>query len=647
MFELKNVSKKYKDEFALRNITMSIGKGLNFIIGSSGSGKTTLLKIISGMEPSFDGEVLYCGQSIQALTEQEKSYFYNNVFGFVWQDFNLLDELTVLENVMLSEYLKEKQDKNNVMKVLRELKISELAHQKCGKLSGGQKQRVAIARELIKNPQVIIADEPTSALDEKSAKTTMDILRDISKSRMVIVVTHDTSLIDPKSKVYELDKGELISFPDKLQAKVSKLDMKLHHSLSLSNACRLGIQNTKSRLGRFSIAAISLCIATTLLLVTVSGAIAGGGQSEFDKLLSTYGDGLLDIGLYNSFIDASGADGKDSDKPNGDVTQDISGLFDKYANDKRVDFISYMVPFNNIKIVLNGKEYQINNSGNTPVINKLVAGNMPSGNEHEVVVPNSFVDALGLSPNEAIGKEITFSGDIVDWSSGSPVYKNTFTKAKIVGVMDTTVRYDYEGKMMEFTVDDSFLFNKAALVELHEKVGKPTDKMNVLIRAKTPEGMIAIKDELNKNGIVPIGRFELVEDIVRLNNQTAEQSGTASIVIGLLSMVIVLATSMMTAMLRRREYAIYKVTGFCAKDLTLMTGAESLITVIASAGLFLSTSPLINLATTELWNVNILKDKLLMTGVLLVLALSVLYCIVTIFISVTTKAVTSLKTGDR
>ncbi|WP_313894644.1 ABC transporter ATP-binding protein [Psychrobacillus sp.] len=211
MFEIKNVCKKYNGEFALNNISVAIGKGLNFIVGASGSGKTALLKIISGMEQHFDGDVSYSGKDIKALTNAEKSYFYNNVFGFVWQDFNLLEELTVLENVLLPQYLKDGPKNKHAEKTLKELRIYDIAGQKVKSLSGGQKQRVAIARELMKNPQVIIADEPTSALDEKSSKITMDILREISKKRTVIIVTHDTSLIRDKDNVFELDKGELIS----------------------------------------------------------------------------------------------------------------------------------------------------------------------------------------------------------------------------------------------------------------------------------------------------------------------------------------------------------------------------------------------------------------------------------------------------
>ena len=113
MFEIKNVSKQYNGEIALNHVSFTMGKGLNFIVGASGSGKTTLLKIISGMEQDFDGEVYYHGKRIKELTSSEKSYFYNNVFGFVWQDFNLLEDSSVLENVSLPQYLKDKKNKND------------------------------------------------------------------------------------------------------------------------------------------------------------------------------------------------------------------------------------------------------------------------------------------------------------------------------------------------------------------------------------------------------------------------------------------------------------------------------------------------------------------------------------------------------
>lgn len=647
MFEIKNVSKRFGEEYALRNVSMNIGKGLNFIIGSSGSGKTTLLNILSGMEQDFDGEAFYCGQSIKSLTEEEKSYYYNNVFGFVWQDFNLLEDLTVLENILLPQYLKPQQDKNAAMRVLRELKISELADQKAGKLSGGQKQRVAIARELLKNPKVILADEPTSALDEKSAKITMDILRNISKSRTVIIVTHDTTLIDAKSKVYTLDKGELIAAPEVLPLKSEKPTPKNAHKLSFGNAGRLALGSIKSKPGRTMTTVLSLIVAAALLLVTVSGVITDSSRSTFQTLLETYGEGLLDIDVVGSFTSAGGTSDAENDQPRADVDQNIDGLYDKYLIDERISHIVYTQAYNDIQVTVDGKEYRVDATGTVPTVNTLIAGTMPMGEGNEIVIPKSFLEKLGLSAQEALGKSVDFKGSVYNWDSGEPVAMPVGITATIVGVVDTTVKYDAGGEIMEYSVDDSFFFSKTAVVDMRGQAKITNGEGNFTVRAKTPADMIDIKDELNAQGIVPLGRFELVEDMVRLNHQTTQQSGSAILVIGILAIAAVLAVAMMTAVTRKRAYAIFKVSGYANRHLLRTVATETLLLSAGAAILFLCLSPLLNLATTAFWSVNILSGKLLGTGVLLVFAMGALTCAVTAAIGITTKASAALKTGDR
>lgn len=647
MFELKNVSKQYGGAFALNDVSMTIGKGLNFIVGASGSGKTTLLKIISGMEQNFDGAVTYCGKSIKDLSANEKSYFYNNVFGFVWQDFNLLEDSTVMENVLLPQYLKSTQNKKNAENALKNLKIQELAWQKVRYLSGGQKQRVAIARELVKNPQVILADEPTSALDEKTSKTTMDILRAIAKTRTVIVVTHDTALITEKDNVYELDKGELVSKPERSMAKMPEMKLETAPHFSFQNAFRIAKSNVKNKLGRFVISTLSLVIASVLLLTTVSGAIGSSSQGEFDKLIKTYGDALTDISIINSFTDAAGTDGKDNKKPSGDVNQDIGGLYDLYAKDGRVSFIAYLQAMNEIKITQGGKDYLVQSSGNMPVINKIVAGQMPMGDGNEVVVPESFVKQLGVSKEQTIGKEIEFSGSIYDWSTGKAVSKSVSCKAKIVGVIDTTSKYEYDGKIDSFTVDDSFFFSQTALRSMYKQAGTDGKDANFLMRAKTPADMIAIKDELSAKGIVPLGRFELVEDVVRLNNQTTKQSGSASVIIGVLSLVMVAAIFLITGVMRRKEHVIYKVSGFNTAHLCRLQLAEIISVTCVAILLMLATSPLINIATKGLFGVPILSAKMLFTGVLMMLITAALAYFTTAITVAKVNVSTVLKTGDK
>lgn len=647
MFEIKNISKQYHGETALKPVSFTMGRGLNFIVGASGSGKTTLLKIISGMEQDFEGEVYYQGKSIKSLTSKEKSYFYNNIFGFVWQDFNLLEELSVLENVLLPQYLKDNKNEKDAHKILKELEIFELASQKVSSLSGGQKQRVAIARELMKNPQVIIADEPTSALDDGTTKTTMAILKKIAKKRTVIIVTHDPSLIDENSNVFDLDEGEMVSSLPKSTTKKTQLKYNETHGLSFGNAFKITKSNVKSKMGRFLVSALSLMIAGILLLTTVSGAIGGSSQEEFDELIATYGDSLKDISIVSSFSSAAGTDGKENDKPNADVSQDISGLYDKYAADERVDFATFSQAFDDIKITVSGKEYQIPGSGNAPVINKLVAGEMPTGKGNEVVVPESFIKQLGLSNEEAIGKEIDFDSSVYNWDTGEPVLLKAAITAIIVGVADTTAYYEDGEETFDFSVDDAFFFSKVALDDLRKQGKLENEAVNFLIRAKTPADMIVLKDELNEQGIVPLGQFELVEDIVRLNNQTTEQSGSASMIIGVLSVVMVLAISFITSAMRKREYAIYKVSGFNNGHLGLLNLTEKLTETVTAIAFMFVASPLINVATKSLFGVDILSSEMLMKGMLLIVVVGVAAYLTTALSIVKTNTATALKTGDR
>lgn len=647
MFELKNITKKYGDSYALRNVSMTINKGLYFIIGASGSGKTTLLKILSGMEQEYEGEAFYCGKEIKTLTKEEKSYYYNNVFGFIWQDFNLMEDWSALENVTMAQKLKNIQEKKTVQKVIQRLEISGLAASKTKNLSGGEKQRVAIARELLKNPQVILADEPTSALDEVAAKATMGILREIAKSKPVIIVTHDTSLIRPKDKVVQLDKGELIGIPQEDQIKGSKLDKSQAHKLSIGNAWTLAITNLRRKWGRWGVSVASICLAALLLLVAVSGMITNSSEAAFEDLFATYGQSILDINLVDSFTGGAATGGTEEAKPNAEVSQNIDGLYERYQEDERISQIVYVQAYDNIKVTLQGQEYEIVSTNTVPTVNELTAGHMPMGKGNEVVIPKSLLKIIGETKESVIGQTIQFKASIYNWSSGEPILKPVSVSAKIVGVVDTTVKSEFEGKMMEYSIDDSFFFSQKATEKMRNQAGVQDEKVDFCIRAKTPADMIAIKDELNAEGIVPIGRFELVEDLVRLNEQTTEQSGSAIIVISVFSFAAALGIALITAVSRKREYAIYQVSGYAVKHLLQINNWESVLTIFTGIILFLCLWPLTNKVTIALWQVNILEGKMLLTGSLLIVIMGVLYSAVTMVIICTTKLSTSLKTGER
>ena len=195
--ELKNIQKTYSSKSgvtfrALSNVTVGFDStGLTFLVGQSGSGKSTLLNVIGGLDEYDSGELIIAGRNAKNLKTGEVDSLRNTLMGFVFQEFNLIDTLSVFDNVRLALDMQSAHDNEAVHKALQEMGIDDKAHNKTKDMSGGQRQRVAIARALVKDPKIILADEPTGALDSTTSEEVMTILKDLSKTRLVIVVTHD------------------------------------------------------------------------------------------------------------------------------------------------------------------------------------------------------------------------------------------------------------------------------------------------------------------------------------------------------------------------------------------------------------------------------------------------------------------------
>lgn len=173
---------------------------------------------------------------------------------------HLIDELTVRENILVPAYLNSNDNEKRLNMILKKLRIEKLADQKVRSLSGGQKQRVAIARELMKNPAVLIADEPTAALDAKTAHEIGELLALIAKERTVIVVTHDTSLIQGECSVFELDKG-ILTRTDKADRTAKAHNLSTEPSrLTLSSALRISGVSARRQMGKL----LSIVLAMTI-----------------------------------------------------------------------------------------------------------------------------------------------------------------------------------------------------------------------------------------------------------------------------------------------------------------------------------------------------------------------------------------------
>ncbi len=218
MLSVKNLVKIYKSKGgvivnALDGINIDFPeKGMVFLLGKSGSGKSTLLNVTGGLDIPTSGEVIVKGKSSKDFAPSDWDSYRNTYIGFVFQEYNILDEFTVEQNIALALQL---QNKNNdierVNEILREVDLEGYAKRKPNTLSGGQKQRVAIARALIKSPEIIMADEPTGALDSETGKQVFDTLKKLSLSRLVIVVSHDRDFAETYAdRIIELEDGKVI-----------------------------------------------------------------------------------------------------------------------------------------------------------------------------------------------------------------------------------------------------------------------------------------------------------------------------------------------------------------------------------------------------------------------------------------------------
>ena len=221
MIEIKNLVKIYNkgktNEFcALKGIDLSIEEGeIVAIIGKSGAGKSTLLHILAAIDSYDKGSYLVDGVSVGDLKEKDRARFRNQKIGIVMQDYALIDEYTIEENVQIPLIFGKVKGndvrREKIMTALENVGLAELAKKPVRQLSGGQKQRVAIARALVNNPTFLLADEPTGALDSKTSGEIMDVFEKLNQGgKTVIIVTHDMEVAARCGRVIEISDGEIV-----------------------------------------------------------------------------------------------------------------------------------------------------------------------------------------------------------------------------------------------------------------------------------------------------------------------------------------------------------------------------------------------------------------------------------------------------
>lgn len=220
MLEVQNIKKIYRSRFgkndleALKsiNFTVEVGEYIA-IMGESGSGKTTLLNILALLDRPTSGKVILMGKDLQEIKDNEMAKFRRENLGFVFQDFNLLDNFTVKENILLPLVLSDEKIsvmEEKLLKIAKKLNISDLLNKYPYEISGGQKQRTAIARALISEPKILLADEPTGALDSNSTRELLKVFKDLNQDgETILMVTHSIMAASEAKRVLFIKDGEI------------------------------------------------------------------------------------------------------------------------------------------------------------------------------------------------------------------------------------------------------------------------------------------------------------------------------------------------------------------------------------------------------------------------------------------------------
>ncbi|MGL5479387.1 MAG: ATP-binding cassette domain-containing protein [Clostridium sp.] len=651
MLVLRDVVRKFNGIKVIKNLNLEIKGGLNFIVGPSGSGKSTLLKIMGGIDRDYEGEVFFRDRSIKSFRKSQlDSYYYNSV-GFIFQNFKLIDHLSVEDNIksiLELENIDENEMNRRVHNILKRLGLEKFAKKKVSILSGGQKQRVAIARALVKDPEIIIADEPTGALDKKTSNMIMDVLKKIAKERTVIIVTHDKSLVTEDSNCFLLKDGVIERINEPLKTKVSKEKKKIiKPNLTTKMAMKQGIKNLKGLFLKFVLTGLILMISSYFLLLNFSGTVVDKNSEILNKLISERGDNLRDLDLVTNMV--SGVSDKGEKGGSLDIEQDVSKAFDRFKNDKRVEFIIPIVSMQDMKVKLDGKEYDVLNSNTVPVVNNVVAGRMPNLGGREVAISKKFMEKLNLNSEDVLGKVISIDGGSFDWSSGSPKeVKMEINNLKVVGILDT--KYSVDSKLysdQEMELEDSFLYSLDVVKEIKNKSNSNTDNLSFRIRVKEIKDIMPIVEELEKEGLTPIGEFETVKDILKISDVSKDQTDSVSVIISSIAIIVTILITFINVYIRKSEFAILRINGYSKRSVSKLCIVEYIIISIFATISLIVLFPFINSISKSIFAMEITGENIGVLGALIVTALGLSMGIISGSILANLKIEKNLLVGDR
>ncbi|AVL00742.1 ATP-binding cassette domain-containing protein [Pediococcus inopinatus] len=306
------------------------------ILGPSGSGKTTMLNIIGGLDRYDSGDLLIKGKSTKNFKDSEWDAYRNNSVGFIFQSYNLISHLSIMENVEMGMTLSgvsASQKKKQATDALIRVGLKDQMHKQPNQLSGGQMQRVAIARAIANDPEILLADEPTGALDSETSDEIMQLIRDLSKDRLVIMVTHNPDLAHKYAdRIIEFADGQIQNDSNPFEEEQKQSDFSLNNTkMSYWTALKLSYTNIRTKKGRTFLTVFASSIG--IISIAVVLALSNGFQKQVDQ---TQSDALstMPVTVSPTSTDPNALSSSDSGSSNNKAAKNNQVKAEKSAEDK-------------------------------------------------------------------------------------------------------------------------------------------------------------------------------------------------------------------------------------------------------------------------------------------------------------------------
>ncbi|MDF8369818.1 ATP-binding cassette domain-containing protein [Weissella paramesenteroides] len=589
--ELRDIHKSYylgKEEFPVLkgiNLDFELGEFVS-ILGESGGGKSTLMNIIGGLDREFEGSITIDGQLLDHKQEKQLDEYRRGTIGYIYQSYNLISHLTVLENVMVSlemTSLSQAEKVKHATSLLERVGLAEQIKKHPNQLSGGQKQRVAIARALASDPQIIIADEPTGALDSENTADVLRILDEIAaEGRLVIAVTHSQEVADHGTRIVHLADGQIDDDRRLREAyAVPEHDNRMtDRPLPASASYRNAYKHLTFSFWRNSL--IMLGTAIGLFAVMLFSGLGNGVKAYInDQVNSLANPTAITVTRYQDEEDGNSGIGQTTA---GSGAVDISKQMisdDQMKQIKHVKGAKKVQPGYQLagaKAKLQNQDYNLGTvqTWSATYQKKLVkAGKVPGKNE--ILVDKKTVAKKFNTKNwqSVVGKTMQVTWMTVKADGRTPV---TITKdLKISGVIDA-------GKAGTANV-----VNYQTVRSAYKEAGAATNALFATVRVATPDDVkpfqkriAKLKGDDNKRlySAVTVGSIlDTINTIVTLATNVLAAIAAISLVV---SALMIIVTMFMSVSERTKEIGILRALGESKKDIRRLFTSESLLIGLAS-----------------------------------------------------------------